>query len=352
MKVRLIPVGHRNESIEYPAIHNAFMRQGPMTESPQTRRAAQASAADSLLAFLKSLPLPDRLIEGCVMALQAVAGASIAFTIARALHTHQPFWAAITAIAVSQHNYVDTRKLSRDQFLGAMVGGVCGLAGTLLGGGYFVAYMATVAAAIIICWVANIGSAARLGGITATITARLALALEHPAGIFGRQRADLASSFASSSALSHLRGGDVVVELVGRFAPTITLVTCGWCSSQASAICATDTPLASAIGAHRVDDVVGALAVHRRKVEALCGGCRPRPCCSRPYLPLSRPPASGLHTIRPSPSLCSIGTSLALEVAPGERVVRLQRLEARSPRRSAMPSALTICHAAQFDTPT
>jgi uncharacterized membrane protein YgaE (UPF0421/DUF939 family) len=29
--------------------------------------------------------------------------------------------------------------------------------------------MATVAAAIIICWVANIGSAARLGGITATI---------------------------------------------------------------------------------------------------------------------------------------------------------------------------------------
>jgi uncharacterized membrane protein YccC len=169
MKVRLIPVRHRNESIEYPAIHNAFMRQGPMTESPQTRRAAQASATDSLLAFLKSLPLPDRLIEGCVMALQAVAGASIAFTIARALHTHQPFWAAITAIAVSQHNYVDTRKLSRDQFLGAMVGGVCGLAGTLLGGGYFVAYMATVAAAIIICWVANIGSAARLGGITATI---------------------------------------------------------------------------------------------------------------------------------------------------------------------------------------
>jgi uncharacterized membrane protein YgaE (UPF0421/DUF939 family) len=46
---------------------------------------------------------------------------------------------------------------------------VCGLAGALLGGGYFIAYMVTVAAAIIICWVANIGSAARLGGITATI---------------------------------------------------------------------------------------------------------------------------------------------------------------------------------------
>ena len=140
-----------------------------MTEPHQTRRAAQTSAANSLLAFLKAAPLPDRLIEGCVMALQAVAGASIAFTIARALHTDQPFWAAITAIAVSQHNYIDTRNLSRDQFIGAMVGGVCGLAGALLGDGYFIAYMATVAVAIIICWVANIGSAARLGGITATI---------------------------------------------------------------------------------------------------------------------------------------------------------------------------------------
>lgn len=140
-----------------------------MTESPQARRAAQMSAADSLFAFLKSLPLPDRLIEGCVMALQAVAGASIAFTIASLLHAEQPFWSAITAIAVSQHSYVDTRKLSYDQFFGAMVGGVCGLAAAVLGGGHFVAYMVTVAVAIIICWGANIGSAARLGGITATI---------------------------------------------------------------------------------------------------------------------------------------------------------------------------------------
>jgi uncharacterized membrane protein YgaE (UPF0421/DUF939 family) len=46
---------------------------------------------------------------------------------------------------------------------------VCGLAGAVLGGGHFLAYMVTVAIAIIICWGANIGSAARLGGITATI---------------------------------------------------------------------------------------------------------------------------------------------------------------------------------------
>jgi len=140
-----------------------------MTDSSHARRAAQTSAANSLFAFLKSLPLSDRLIEGCVMALQAIGGASIAFTLASHLRAEQPFWAAITAIAVSQHSYVDTRKLSRDQFIGAMVGGVCGLAGAVLGGGHFLAYMVTVAIAIIICWVTNIGSAARLGGITATI---------------------------------------------------------------------------------------------------------------------------------------------------------------------------------------
>lgn len=103
------------------------------------------------------------------MAIQAMLGASIAFAIAQALGVEQPFWAAITAIAVSQHSYVDTRNLSRDQFIGAMVGGGCGLAGALFGGGHFAAYAATVGAAIVICWIANVASAARLGGITATI---------------------------------------------------------------------------------------------------------------------------------------------------------------------------------------
>lgn len=140
-----------------------------MTPSDDSSHTARASAADSLFAFLKALPLGDRLIEGGFMAVQAVAGASLAFAIGRTLHTEQAFWAAITAIAVSQHSYIDTRKLSRDQFIGAMVGGLCGLAGALLGHGLFAAYAATVAAAIVICWIVNVGSAARLGGITATI---------------------------------------------------------------------------------------------------------------------------------------------------------------------------------------
>jgi uncharacterized membrane protein YgaE (UPF0421/DUF939 family) len=140
-----------------------------MTSPNHPARTARASAGQSLFAFLKSLPLAERLTEGGLMAFQAVAGASLAFGIGRALHTEQAFWAAITAIAVSQHSYIDTRKLSRDQFIGAMAGGLCGLAGATLGEGYFAAYAATVAAAIVICWIVNVGSAARLGGITATI---------------------------------------------------------------------------------------------------------------------------------------------------------------------------------------
>jgi len=140
-----------------------------MTPSDDSPRDTRTRATDALFAFLKTLPLGDRLIEGGFMAVQAVAGASLAFAIGRALHTEQAFWAAITAIAVSQHSYIDTRKLSRDQFIGAMVGGLCGLVGMLAGRGHFAAYAATVASAILICWIVNVGSAARLGGITATI---------------------------------------------------------------------------------------------------------------------------------------------------------------------------------------
>ena len=140
-----------------------------MTAPNDSRRAARTSAANSLFGFLKTLPLHDRLLEGSVMAAQAVAGASLAFVIGRWLHTEQAFWAAITAIAVSQHSYIDTRNLSRDQFIGAMVGAVCGLIGATLGSDNLAAYAATVGAAILICWVVNVGSAARLGGVTATI---------------------------------------------------------------------------------------------------------------------------------------------------------------------------------------
>jgi uncharacterized membrane protein YgaE (UPF0421/DUF939 family) len=119
--------------------------------------------------LFKGLPFRDRLIQGSLTALQAVCGASMAYWIGLAVHSHQAFWAAITAIAVTQHNYTDTMNLSRDQFIGAMMGGVFGFAGAALGGGTYPAYALTVVVVIITCWCLNIGSAARLGAVTATI---------------------------------------------------------------------------------------------------------------------------------------------------------------------------------------
>lgn len=139
------------------------------TPHSQAQRQRRTAAATTLLDLFKSLPLHDRLAEGGIMALQAVGGASLAYQVGSYLHTEQAFWAAITAIAVSQHHYADTRHLSRDQFVGAMIGAFCGLGATVLGHGSLLAYGAAVAAAILICWIINIGSAARLGGVTATI---------------------------------------------------------------------------------------------------------------------------------------------------------------------------------------
>jgi uncharacterized membrane protein YgaE (UPF0421/DUF939 family) len=142
-----------------------------MSETKATRHAERVRAADVLMELLKTLPFGDRLAEGSLMALQAVCSACLAYGIASALQTQQPFWAAITAIAVTQPKYADTRNLSRDQFIGAMAGGLFGFAGASLGAGAHEiwGYATTVAAVIVVCWCVNVGSAARLGAITATI---------------------------------------------------------------------------------------------------------------------------------------------------------------------------------------
>ncbi len=137
---------------------------------PQTTFAdARRQIQQSVLSLFKGLSLRERLVQGALMALQAVIGASLAYGIGRALHTEQAVWAAVTAIAVTQHNYADTMSLSRDQFIGAMVGGVLGFAGAAFGGGHYLAYAVTIVVVIICCWCLNVGSAARLGGVTATI---------------------------------------------------------------------------------------------------------------------------------------------------------------------------------------
>ncbi|GAB2580841.1 FUSC family protein [Dyella jejuensis] len=115
------------------------------------------------------LPWSHRLVNGLSMALQALAGASLGYGLGLLLHTQQAFWGALTAIAVTQQTYLDTRKSSRDQVIGAAIGGVIAMIGSYLAQDNYLAYALTMAAAIVLCWCFNIGNAGKLSATTVTI---------------------------------------------------------------------------------------------------------------------------------------------------------------------------------------
>lgn len=144
---------------------------GKETATESRQRASRLRRAQHALDDLfRSLPVGRRFVAGLVMAFKAIAAALLAYTIGHALHTEQAFWAAITAIGVTQPHFNDTRGAGRDQCLGAAFGGIAGLLGLLIGGpGNVVSYVVALGGVTIACWTANAGAAARLGGITATI---------------------------------------------------------------------------------------------------------------------------------------------------------------------------------------
>jgi uncharacterized membrane protein YccC len=122
-----------------------------------------------LLELYKRLPFGHRLIKGLSFAAQALAGASMGYGLGLLLHTQQAFWAPLTAIAVTQASYIDTRNSSRDQIIGAAVGGLIGMSAAYLGGENYAAYSIAIVLVIVLCWVCNIGNAGKLGATTATI---------------------------------------------------------------------------------------------------------------------------------------------------------------------------------------
>jgi uncharacterized membrane protein YccC len=122
------------------------------------------------MAFVyRHLPWTHRLMQGAWFALLALLAASAAYGLGLLLHTQQAFWAALTAIAVTQQNYLDTRSSSRDQIIGALVGSVAGFGAVLLLGEQYGAYVVGIVAAIGACWLLGVGSAARLSASTTTI---------------------------------------------------------------------------------------------------------------------------------------------------------------------------------------
>lgn len=141
-----------------------------MTEKPirQSRRELKFFQAQ-LEEMSKRLPWSHRFMDGLSMAIQAVAAGSLGYGVGLLLHTQQAFWGALTAISVTQQNYLDTRKLSRDQVIGAAIGAAVALTGSYLAKDNYAAYAITMAIAIVLCWSFNIGSAGKLSATTVTI---------------------------------------------------------------------------------------------------------------------------------------------------------------------------------------
>jgi uncharacterized membrane protein YgaE (UPF0421/DUF939 family) len=98
-----------------------------------------------------------------------VLAASISYFIALELGLGQGFWAAITAISVSQSSYAEVRNSSRDQFVGAMIGGLIGMGAAMLGHDHYLAYVLAVIVGMMLCSIFDLGAAGRISGITTTI---------------------------------------------------------------------------------------------------------------------------------------------------------------------------------------
>ncbi|MBD3844679.1 FUSC family protein [Bosea sp. SSUT16] len=124
----------------------------------------------------KRLPVRRRLADGLEHALMSTVAALAAYLPTQALGLREGFWAAITAMAVVQTEFGATRTTARDQFVGAAIGGVIGVAVVLTTGQHIVSYAIAAGLSVLAAWLLNVATAARLAGITATII----LLVPHP----------------------------------------------------------------------------------------------------------------------------------------------------------------------------
>jgi uncharacterized membrane protein YccC len=137
---------------------------------PIRESARQLSYVQQQLAQVyKRMPWGHRMLRGLSMGLQALASSSMGYGLGLLLHTQQAFWGALTAIAVTQQTYMDTRKSSVDQVIGAAIGGTVALIGSYVATDNYTAYAITMAIAIVLCWCFKVGSAGKLSATTVTI---------------------------------------------------------------------------------------------------------------------------------------------------------------------------------------
>lgn len=135
----------------------------------EDHRLRLAALSREMRELRRALSARARATAGFTHALRAVAAASVGYWSALALGLHQGFWAAIIAISVSQTNYAEAEHSSRDQFVGAMIGGVVGLAAGMLGHEHYYAYVVAVVVGMLVCWLIGLAAVGRVSAITSTI---------------------------------------------------------------------------------------------------------------------------------------------------------------------------------------
>ena len=163
---------HGNEDMRGERAAAEDARQEASAET--TRRADRDTSRirwlrDQVARLHKRLPLRRRFAGGLAHGIMSSVAAIAAYLPTQLLGLQEGFWAAITAVAVAQTEFGATRSTARDQFTGAAIGGLIGLAAYLTLGPSVPTYALGVVLAILACWLLNVASACRLAGITATI---------------------------------------------------------------------------------------------------------------------------------------------------------------------------------------
>ncbi len=140
-----------------------------MTVRDWARAWAKAWASARVAILRDGPPFRGRLSSGLRQGTLAAVAALLAYIPARALGVQEGFWGAITAISVLQTEFKVSWATARDQFLGAAVGGAIAVVVLLLLGQDLASYAVAVILSLLVAWIINVPSAARLAGVTATI---------------------------------------------------------------------------------------------------------------------------------------------------------------------------------------
>lgn len=110
-----------------------------------------------------------RLAAGLAQGSISATAAVLAWLPTQAIGLREGFWAAITAVAVAQTEFSAATSTARDQFAGAAIGGAVAAGVSLFVATGAVGFGISVVIAILACWLFDMMSAARLGGITSVI---------------------------------------------------------------------------------------------------------------------------------------------------------------------------------------